>query len=100
MRSPLSTDNFLLMLLMASFALFLLACSPTHALKTCDDPGTDCCTTDEQCLQYFGIDFPFCAEGGSCAECITSEHCGEEAECLNDSVLGPYCALTSEDTGS
>jgi hypothetical protein len=90
--------------------LFLLACVPSldvGPLRRCDvaDPRVDCCTAPDECLNYFGADFPYCIEPGRetgrCVECTVDEHCDLDSYCRQDlPELGPFCApLPPEESG-
>lgn len=70
----------------------------TQALRRCDadDPTVDCCSDADECLTYYGSDFPYCAtpgdETGRCVECTIDEHCDLESYCEITAPQGPFCA--------
>ena len=73
------------------------ACDNVHAIRTCKSETSDCCSSDDQCAEYYGEYFIFCLnpqddEGGQCVECTTDVHCGLAGRCVEDEVLGRYCA--------
>jgi len=70
----------------------------TRDLRRCDaqDPTVDCCSEPEQCVAYFGGQFPYCAtpgeQTGRCVECTIDEHCDLDSYCVQDFPSGPFCA--------
>ena len=75
----------------------------TKPLRTCDaaDETVDCCTDADQCVAFFGGEFPYCAtpglETGRCVECTLDEHCTLDSYCVLDAPSGPFCAPIPEE---
>lgn len=69
----------------------LAGCEEPLDLETCGLTDlVDCCTTDQQCLDGYGLDFPYCASPGestgTCSQCVEDEQCGLDQVCR---VLDP-----------
>lgn len=63
-----------------------VACDP---VASCDTfPRSDCCTNNEQCLDYYGPQLPFCTAGdrdigGTCSECKGDSDCKRGQLCVD-----------------
>lgn len=73
----------------------LLAGCPANPVADCELLNVDCCLADQDCARFYGDEFPYCVNAGSttgiCAECRTSEHCGEGLVCVADASTGGFC---------
>ena len=87
------TKHPLLSVLLISLSI---GCSSIKKLENCTDDQGDCCESNEQCLRFFGGDYPFCADG-HCVECTSDGHCLEEEVCLTDDSVGYFCGFSDTD---
>jgi len=75
--------------------LLLMAMTGCNPVATCGADGVDCCTNDAQCLDHFGVSFPFCEDPGKatgqCVECRENLDCGPGDECVDDETYGKVC---------
>lgn len=74
----------------------LVACG--NPVETCDNfPRTDCCSTNEQCFEVYGVEYPFCnrpdhPDGGTCSVCQRDGDCDAGEECSVDGHGFGVCA--------
>lgn len=73
----------------AIVALAVMGCGGDPVENCPDAPDRDCCTENVQCLDYYGLDFPYCvggdrAGGGVCSQCARDDHCVGECDIVED----------------
>lgn len=77
------------------YAVLLLALSCTAEPAPCDIAGIDCCTADDECLDTYGAEAPFCVEPGAfsgyCGECSKGDHCAVDEWCKEGKCVPPEC---------
>jgi len=85
--------------------LLLLGCLPSFdagQIPSCEAPDAtvDCCTSDQECLNWFTDTFPYCEnpgiETGRCVECRVDEHCDRNSQCDRDPEIGSFCAPSTQ----
>jgi hypothetical protein len=66
-----------------------------NPIDECESDIIDCCTADNQCVDFWGSEYPFCYSPGEstgvCAECFTHDDCPEGQVCAPDDEFGAFC---------
>lgn len=68
--------------------LALVGCNP---VESCDEAGSDCCQTSDQCQRVYGSVAPLCGPRGLCVECLLDADCPGVRTCEPDAVVGALC---------
>jgi hypothetical protein len=79
---------------LTAFTVGLTSCG--NPIARCESATSDCCEFDDQCLDFWGSDYPYCVdapgEGGICAVCVDDRDCANGFTCVAHSGLGNVCA--------
>ena len=73
-------------------ALAVLGCDENPVDACSADADHDCCSTDAQCEDFYGSDYPFCLSGsdgeGTCGECKVNDDCADGEYCDTEDDFG------------